>query len=122
MLIYTFIDLSAFLLISCEKEPYFNVGFDSTINEKSNVIVVADISDNVKKIYLNGSISVDEGEVEINLHNPGGVETYERIVTARGDLNIDETFEAKPGEWKLRYLWKEGVGEIDLHIHMSKLG
>ena len=106
-----------FLLISCDKEPYINFGFDSPIDKNSNGLVIADISHLVQNIYLNGFISLAEGEVEISLLNPNGIAVYSKTILAPIELNINETFEAKPGYWKLKYLSREGDGEIDLHLH-----
>ena len=106
-----------FLLISCEKEPYINFGFDSTIHENSNGLVIADISPNTEFIYLNGFISITKGEVEIHLLNPNGIAVFSKTIVAPNQMNINETFEATKGYWKLKYKSNKGLGEIDLHLH-----
>jgi len=105
------------LMISCEKGPYINFGFDSTINRNSNGLVIADISDNVEKIYLNGFIRLEEGEVELNLVNPNGVAIFSKTLVAPIEFEINEPFDATKGYWKLKYKSNEGIGEIDLHLH-----
>lgn len=104
------------LAISCERKAYINFGFDSPIDKNSNGLVIADVSHNVQNICLNGFISLAEGEVEVYLIDPNGVAVYSKTIIAKVDLNIDETFKAIAGYWKLKYLSREGVGEIDLHI------
>lgn len=104
------------LILSCEKESDINFGFDSLITENSNGLVIADVSHNDDNIYLNGTISLKKGEVEVYLLNPNGVAVYSKKLIAPKKLNINETFEATPGYWKLKYLSIEGVGEMDLHI------
>ncbi|MBZ4669584.1 MAG: hypothetical protein JG775_2739 [Defluviitaleaceae bacterium] len=115
--ISTFIYLTIIVLInSCEKESFIRFGFDSPIDKNSEGLVIADISSNVKQIYLNGLITLCEGEAAVYLFDPNGDTIYSKIILAPFELNIDETFEAKPGYWKLKHKSNEGVGEIDLHI------
>lgn len=104
-------------LISCEKEPLINFGFDSPIDKNSKGLVIADISQNVEKIYLNGFISLAQGEVEINLLSPNGVAAYSKTIIAPVELEINGTFNATNGYWKLKYKSHEGIGEIHLHLH-----
>lgn len=80
---------SAFLVLiaSCEKEPYINLGFDSTINKNSNGLAIAHISHNDERIYLTGIIS------------------------------LMETFDARSGYWELKYQSYNGIGTIDLHLN-----
>lgn len=103
-------------MISCEKESFIRFGFDSPINKNSDGLVIADISSNVKQIYLNGFITLTEGEAIVYLLDPNGDSIYSETILAPNELNINETFEAKPGYWKLKYKSNEGVGEIDLHL------
>ena len=114
ILIYMVVTL---FLISCEKEPYINLGFDSPINKNSNGLVIADISREVERVYLNGFIFLLEGEVELILINPRGISVYSRVITGPIELRINESFDAVPGFWKLKYLSREGMGEIDLHLN-----
>lgn len=105
------------LLISCEKEPYINLGFDSPINKNSSGLVIADISNAVESVNLNGFVFLLEGEVELILLNPRGISVYSRLITGPVELRINESFDASPGYWKLKYLSREGVGGIDLHLN-----
>ena len=105
------------LMLSCEKETYINLGFDSPVNTNSNGLVIARISGNVNRLHLSGYISLSEGEVDVSLLNPGGFVVYSRTITAPDKLNINETFDSNYGYWKLKYKSRDGIGEIDLHIH-----
>lgn len=105
------------LMISCEKELDINFGFNSAINRNSKGLVIADISDNVEKIYLNGYVRLKEGEVELKLLNPNGVAIFSKTLVAPIEFEINETFDATNGYWKLRYKSNEGIGKIDLHLH-----
>jgi hypothetical protein len=103
-------------MISCIKEPFIDFGFDSPINKNSNGLVIADISHHIKNICLNGVISLEEGEVEVNLVNPNGVAVYSKTIFAPTELIVCESFNANPGYWKLKYVSRAGVGQIDLHL------
>lgn len=105
------------LITSCEQEPVISYGFNSPITENSRGLAVADISKTIDLIYLNGYIHLIEGEVEVSLVNPKGATLYTRRVVAPAEFIINETFNASPGYWKLKYNSIEGVGNIDLHIN-----
>jgi hypothetical protein len=105
------------LILSCEKEPYINLGFDSPINTNSNGLVIAHISRNVNRVYLSGYVSLSEGEVEVSLLNSNGFVVYSRTIIAPDKMHINKTFDANHGYWKLKYTSRSGIGEIDLHIH-----
>ncbi len=103
-------------MVSCHKEFDINFGFDSPIDSSSNGLVIAKISQNVEKIYLSGFINLAKGEVDVYLTNPEGIAVYSKTIVAPIELNISETFEAKTGYWKLKYISKGGAGKIDLHL------
>ena len=110
--------LTAFLvlLVSCEKEPTVNPGFDSTIDKNPNGLVITHLSRYDERIYLNGVISLVTGEVMVNLMNPEGVAVYSRTLIAPVEVQINETFDATPGYWKLKYSSRKGIGELKLHL------
>lgn len=105
------------LLVSCEKEPYINLGFDSPIEINSSGMLISHISRDVNSIYLTGYVSLTAGEVHLSLLNSGGFAVYSKTIIAPVELQISEMYEAKPGYWKLKYTSKEGIGDIDLQIH-----
>ena len=98
------------LIISCHKESYIRLGFDSAINKNSDGLVIADISNREKLMYLNGLITLTEGKLLVCLLAPNGDSIYTKTILATDELIINETFEARPGYWKLKYKSNEGVG------------
>jgi len=104
-------------IASCEKEPYINFGFDSTIDKNSEGLVIAHISDHDDSIQLTGVISLLEGEMIVNLSNPAGFAVYSKSIAAPIKLEINEKFEVKNGYWKLKYESNKGIGTIDLHLY-----
>jgi hypothetical protein len=113
LLIFTIVLL---LFTSCKKDPHINIGFDSDIDKNSSGMVIAHVSQLIERIYLTGKFSLLEGEVTINLINPDGVTVYSKTIIAPLDVQINEMFEAKKGNWKLKYQSYDGIGAIDLHI------
>lgn len=87
------------------------------INSNSNGLVIANISGNVNSIYLSGYVSLSKGEVEVSLLNSNGFIVYSRTMIAPIELQINESFDACHGYWKLKYISRSGIGEIDLQIH-----
>jgi hypothetical protein len=115
--LFTFIGLILIvLMISCQKESFIRFGFDSPINKNSDGLVIADISNREKLIYLNGFITLTEGKLLVCLLAPNGDSIYTKTILATDELIINETFAARPGYWKLKYKSKEGVGKINLHL------
>ena len=113
---YIYISAFLVLLASCEKEPLFSFGFDSTIKKFSDGIIIADIKGSYEKVYLHGIIRLSEGEVLINLMNANGIAVYTKTLKAPVDFRVCETFFAESGFWKLTYKSNQGVGEINLHL------
>jgi hypothetical protein len=101
---------------SCENEPYIHFGFDSPVNKDSKGMVVVDISHTWDRIYLCGSISLSEGEVEVILMDPNGVAVFSKTLVAPDELHVNKSFEATRGYWKLKYTSRSGEGYIDLHV------
>jgi len=108
------------LMISCQKESFIRFGFDSHINKNSGGLVIADISNREKLIYLNGLITLTEGKLLVCLLATNGDSIYTETILAPDEMSINETFEASPGYWKLKYKSNEGVGKIDLYLQSLK--
>lgn len=89
-------------LIACEKEFYTSYGYDSPIYKNSKGLVFADVSQSFDRIYLTGFISLSEGEVEVKLLDPNGFAVYSDTLLGPIDMQINETFQASPGYWKLK--------------------
>lgn len=106
-----------FGIYACEKERYFNCGLKTPINKDSYGLVEADVDRNVEKIYLQGHINLREGKVEVNIINANNFVVYSEIIIAPSDLQINETFNANTGIWKLKYTSSNGIGDIHLLLH-----
>jgi hypothetical protein len=104
------------LMISCEKESYVSLGFNSLINNSSGGVLTAAISNTEQKIILKGTIVLTEGELEIILTDSNGVTVFSGTIIAPDELQINKEFAASPGNWKLEYVSNKGVGKIKLHI------
>ena len=109
--------LPILLLLSCEKDPYINFGFDCGFDKNSSGLVIADFSRSENTVYLTGIISVTEGELEVNLSGPNNVLVYSHTLTAPIEVQINEIYDAHPGYWKLKYKSRGGAGTIDLHLY-----
>jgi hypothetical protein len=104
------------LLLSCEKDPYMNFGFDCGFDKNSSGLVIADLSQRDNTVYLTGFIRVSEGQLEVNLSDPDGEPVYSRTLIAPIEVHINEIYDARPGYWKLKYKSRGGAGTIDLHL------
>jgi len=104
------------LLTSCVKELVIDFGFDTPIEENSSGLVIADISHHIQQVYLNGWVSLTEGEVEVTLRDSDGLVVYSETMKAPGQWDINQAFRANNGYWKFTYVSNGGVGDIDLHL------
>lgn len=102
-------------LSSCEKHSFTRFGFDSPITEDSKGLVIMSVSESATQVLLNGQISLLEGVLELNLLNSDGVIVFSKTLEAPIEIDIDESFKALPGYWKLKYTSLGGRGDIDLH-------
>jgi hypothetical protein len=100
---------------SCEKEFFPRIGFDSTFSKNSKGLVLIHVDEKWDSIFLAGEIYVEEGEVGIDLINPGNETVYTCHFESKGNYQISNVFPAGKGVWKLKYISKNGVGTIDLH-------
>ncbi len=104
------------LMSGCEKNLDINYGFDSHINKNSRGLVIANIDRHVEKLYLHGNIVVLEGEMEVFLVDPDNNVIFSEKLIAPDTFRIEESFNADPGFWKLKYKSYECLGHIDLHL------
>lgn len=111
-----FLLLTLLSVMSCEKDPYLNFGFDCDFDKNSSGLVIADFSQSDNTVYLTGLIRVNEGQLEVILSGPDGEPVYSRTLTASVEVHIQEIYEARPGYWKLKYKSRGGAGNIDLHL------
>ena len=104
------------LALSCQKERAERFGFSSAIEQNSSGLTIMAVNSSVDFIYLEGNISVQEGDVVVKLTDPDGMPVFTKHIESGEYFQLNETFEAVPGFWKLKYISKNGTGQIDLHI------
>ena len=112
----TLIILTLSFLYACQKEPLSGVGFSSEIAGESSGLTILHVYRNVKNVYLEGSLVISEGEVQVNLLNPEGIEVYSQKLECSERIVVSKTFKASPGYWKLKYKSNHAGGRIDLHL------
>lgn len=116
LLMAVIISGSLILLGSCEKIEIRNFGFDTDFEKNSTGLTMMDVAGHVNTVKLVGDISVDSGDVKVELIDPDGYLIYEAYFHAPGDYLVNESFKASRGIWKLRYSSLDGVGSLDLHL------
>jgi len=107
---------SLIFLGSCEKIEIRNFGFDTDFERNSTGLTMMDVASHVNTLRLVGDITVDSGDVKVELIDPDGYLIYEAYFHAPGDYLVNESCKASRGIWKLRYSSLEGVGSLDLHL------
>jgi hypothetical protein len=114
------ITLTAILLIAtaCLKEPVTRLGFDASFNKNSEGITIMHVSKNASAIILKGNVLVNIGEVTIELTDPTGETIYVGKVVAPENLEVNQSYTALPGNWKLKYRSNEGEGSLKLHLQI----
>ena len=103
------------LITSCNKEGTLRIGFKSSFYEDSHGISVFYVNDNANSVYLIGVIFVEQEAVQIELFNSDGLAIYSKQFQSTGISKIDLYFDPSPGCWKLKFVRKQGDGEIDFH-------
>jgi len=109
--------ISLMLFSSREKDSEIRYGFDCQYFEDSKGLSIMAVNKDVKSIYLYGSVEIEEGEVYVELINPKGDTAYDFTLNNRDKLEVNKTFKAEPGYWKLKYKSYDGRGNINLHIN-----
>lgn len=108
------------LVSSCQKEPDIRFGFDADFGKDSHGLTMMNVVNSTQTINLKGTITVSEGEIYIELINPDDVTVFERQVLSPESLDVNESFQAIEGNWKLRYTSIDGMGSIALHLSPYK--
>lgn len=65
----SFFVLFIFPTVSCEEDLTTRNGFDSTFNSGSHGLTMLHVDNKSETVYLNGNVIVDNGTVQIVLHN-----------------------------------------------------
>lgn len=107
---------SLLIFSSCQKESISRTGFNTLFNKDSNGLTLLFINSHIDSIHLEGRVRIDEGQLDIKLINPKGNEVYSMNFQANINVEIDKHFKAESGFWKLKYISRDGIGAIDLHI------
>lgn len=116
--IYT-ISLLFLLLItnSCERNPSIRFGFDTEFDKDSQGLSIMYVEEDFLSIQMEGTITVTEGAVLVELINPTGENVLTREITAPANYKLDESYEGLSGNWKLKYKSLAGRGTIHLHLN-----
>lgn len=101
---------------ACEKEALSRAGFSSPLTPGGSGQAALSVSHKAKDIQLKGTITLSEGQVELELLDPDQTRRYFQTIQAAANLQIQESYQAIPGEWTLGYRSEGGIGTIDLHI------
>jgi hypothetical protein len=104
------------LFTRCSKETPSRIGFDVVIEEGSHGLTIAPVQAQVVSLNLDGWITVDMGEVKVELLDPEGFLAYERYFPAPGTYRVTETFKALTGNWSLRYNSLRATGNLTMHL------
>jgi hypothetical protein len=110
---------TAILLIvssSCQKEELSRVGFNSEFSSGSSGVTLMAVNGNASNLLLTGNISLDAGEVTVEVKSPDGQVVFQTVFTEPGRCTLDETIPAMKGTWTLRYRSNLGNGHIRLHL------
>lgn len=119
---YFILAVSTFLSFSCTNHWNYGFedikyGFESEIHEYSKEFILMKVNDNEPDIQLKGSVELYDGSVEITLIRPDGNIVFEENITESTKLEVNKTFSAQKGYWKLSYESDEGEGFINLHLN-----
>ena len=104
------------LFSACRKESINRFGFDTLFNKSSQGLTIMRVDKNNAQIKLTGEVVVNEGGILIELIDPTGETAYFGHFLAPNVLNVNELFNALPGNWKLKYSSVNGMGSLKLHL------
>jgi len=120
--LYLLLVLVTVFSTSCEKHWNYDFeeiqyGFESEIHEYSKELILMKVTDNIPDIRLKGNIELYDGSVKITLIRPDGNTVFEEIITENTKSEVNQSFPAQKGCWKLRYESNKGKGFINLHMN-----
>jgi hypothetical protein len=102
---------------SCLKEPIIRFGFDCDYGKNSQGLTIMNVGRSAKSITLTGEVVVAEGEILVELIDPTGETIFSSHLISPKSFNVNETFTAISGNWKLKYKSIEGNGSLKLHLN-----
>ncbi len=77
------------------------------------------VGSSAKSITLTGEVVAAEGEILVELVNPFSEIVYTGHLVSPLALEINESYQAISGNWKLKYRSLEGEGSISLHLNIN---
>jgi hypothetical protein len=104
---------------SCQKEPNIRFGFDCDFGKNSQGLTIMNVSSSTKSITLTGEVVVAEGEVLVELINPSGEIEFIGHLVSPITLEVNDSYPAVSGNWKLKYKSIDGEGSISLHLNIN---
>jgi hypothetical protein len=75
------------------------------------------VNDYASDIQLKGNLELRAGSVEIKVIQPNGRIVFKKVVTDNMIIELDKTFAAEIGYWRLKYRSINGEGYINLHLN-----
>lgn len=111
-----FCAISILTLSSCRKDDNSRVGFRSEFVVNSKGLTLMEVRNNVEFLTLMGKIELKKGRIEVKLLCPDEFAVYATAFETPGIIQINRTFRATAGYWKLSYQSINGEGNIDLHL------
>lgn len=106
------------LASSCQKEPIIRFGFDCDFEKNSHGLTIMNVDSSAKSITLSGEVAVNEGEILVELENPTGEIVFNGHLVSPINIEINESYQAVSGNWKLKYNSLEGEGSLTLHLNI----
>lgn len=116
-LLVTLIGISLILMSSCERDHSIRFGFDSQFDKNSTGLSIMAVNNAASSVYLYGTVEIEQGEIEVELLDPDGLVVYTIKLHNQENLQVNRTFTALPGFWKLKYKSYDGIGNINLHLN-----
>lgn len=116
-LLVTLIGISLILMSSCERDHSIRFGFDSQFDKNSTGLSIMAVNNAASSVYLYGTVEIEQGEIEVELLDPDGLVVYTIKLHNQENLQVNRTFTALPGFWKLKYKSYDGKGNINLHLN-----
>ncbi len=100
----------------CRKDDNPRVGFRSEFVVNSKGLTLMEVRNDAEFLTLMGKIELKKGRIEVKLLCPDEFAVYATSFETPGIIQINRTFRATAGYWKLSYQSMDGEGDIDLHL------
>lgn len=104
---------------SCKDHFETNFGFNTAYTESSNGLTIMSVDQNADYLYLGGTVTAKNGELEIILTDGNGDVRFQQLIqSSDSTVIINEKFPVCSGYWKLKYKSYKAQGTIDLHMKL----